>query len=236
MVVLPNERVPIARLLRFLEQGELLAHACARRQAALAPDPRAARFLLGQARQEAAHALVFHAAIQWLAPRGSAASPLLPPLERYRALLEAAIRRRSFAETLLAEQIILEGLGEAILTRIEAGLVKRQAGFGWLRRILLHQEEAHYAFGRRALDREIAAGRTSIEALQPAGAECLALAQDMVTTLADLFDSIDEDAGAWAADINQYLPSWLASPLTPHASRLTSSTGFRLTPYASRPR
>ncbi len=211
MIVLPGERVTIARLLQFLEAGERLAHACTAGQARLAQDPRAARFLLGQARQEAAHALAFCAAIRWLAPRDSAASPLLPPLERYRALLEDAIRRRSFAETLLAEQIILEGLGAAILRRIEVGLTKRGARFGRLRRVLLHQEEAHYAFGRRALDRMIAEGEADPERLRGRGQEYLALTYDMVTTLTDLFEAINEDAAAWASDIDQYLPAWLVS-------------------------
>ncbi|WP_447977472.1 hypothetical protein [Candidatus Nitrospira bockiana] len=63
MVIRPDERVPIARLLTFLMQGELLARDCARAQADLAADVRQRRFLLSQARQEAAHALVFHGAI-----------------------------------------------------------------------------------------------------------------------------------------------------------------------------
>src|SRR5712691_8943519 len=108
------------------------------------------RFLAGQARQEALHAAVFQGAIAWLAPRHLSACPLLPALERYRALIEDAIRRGRFLETVLAEQVILEGLGEAILGRIEAGLVKRKAGFSRLRRILLHQEEAHHDFGCHA--------------------------------------------------------------------------------------
>lgn len=56
MLVRPDERVPIARLLRFLEQGERLAHECAHAQAALAPQAGMRHFLLGQARQEYAHA------------------------------------------------------------------------------------------------------------------------------------------------------------------------------------
>src|SRR5436309_8456718 len=130
MLIYPEERVPIARLLTFLEQGERLAHDCARAQAGLASDEKIRCFLLGQARQEAVHAVVFRGVIAWLAPRHLGPSPLLPPLERYRALLEQAIRDRNFVETLLAEQIILEGLGEAILGRIESGLAKRGAGFG----------------------------------------------------------------------------------------------------------
>lgn len=209
MLVRPDELVPLARLLQFLEHGERLAHDCARAQAALAPDAGARRFLAGQARQEALHAAVFQGAVTWLAPRHLGACPVLPPLERYRALIEEAIGERRFAETLLAEQIILEGLGEAILKRLEAGLVKRKAGFGCLRRILLHQEEAHHAFGERALERAIAAGQASPEVLKERAQEYLAVADEMVMVLGDLFASIDEDADAYIKDARSSLPSWL---------------------------
>ena len=209
MLVHPDERVPLARLLQFLEHGERLAHDCARAQAALAPDAGARRFLVGQARQEALHAAVFHGVVLWLAPRHLGACPVLPPLERYRALVEEAIRERRFAETLLAEQIILEGLGEAILKRLEAGLAKRKAGFGPLRRILLHQEEAHHAFGHRTLERTIEAGQASPEALRERAPEYLAVADAMVLALGDLFASIDEDAAAYIGDARSALPSWL---------------------------
>lgn len=209
MLVHPDERVPLARLLQFLEHGERLAHDCAHAQAALAPDAGARCFLAGQARQEALHAAVFQGAVLWLAPRHLGACPVLAPLERYRALVEEAIGERRFAETLLAGQIILEGLGEAILKRLEAGLVKRRAGFGRLRRILLHQEEAHHAFGRRALERTIEAGQASPEALRECAQKYLAVADEMVLALGDLFASIDEDADAYMKDARSSLPSWL---------------------------
>ena len=209
MLVHPDERVPLARLLQFLEHGERLAHDCAHAQAALAPDAGARCFLAGQARQEALHAAVFQGAVLWLAPRHLGVCPVLPPLERYRALVEEAIGERRFAETLLAGQIILEGLGEAILKRLEAGLVKRRAGFGRLRRILLHQEEAHHAFGRRALERTIEAGQASPEALRECAQKYLAVADEMVLALGDLFASIDEDADAYMKDARSSLPSWL---------------------------
>lgn len=211
MLVRSDERVPIARLLRFLQDGEYLASDCARAQAKLAPDPGMRRFLLGQARQEAYHAFVFQANIAWIAPRHLGACPLLAPMVRYRALIEDAIRRGDFAETLMAEQLILEGLGEAILQRIEEGLAKRKAPFERLRRMFLQQEEAHHAFGRRTLERMFAAGGTSPGALRDRGQEYIALTQAMVTTLADLFTSIEEDATAWAADAGRYLPEWLTA-------------------------
>jgi len=209
MLVQRDERVPLARLLQFLEHGERLAHDCSQTQAALAPDARMRRFLLGQTRQEALHVAVCQAAIAWLAPRHLGDCPVLAPLERYRARLAGAMQRRNFIETILAEQVILEGLGEAILKRIDAGLVKRQAAFAGLRRILLHQEEAHHAFGCRVLVRAIAVGETSAEALRALAFEYLAMTDEMVTTLCDLFDAIDEDSAAYVADARRSMPEWL---------------------------
>jgi hypothetical protein len=209
MLIHAHERVPIAQLLQFLEHGEHLAHDCARAQAALVPDAAMRRFLRGQARQEFAHSLIFQSAVAWLGPGRLIGSPMLPPLERYRSLIDAALGRQDVAETFLAEQIILEGLGEAILKRIEEGLIKRGAAFGRLRRILLHQEAAHHDFGQRALARMLAGGEADIEVLRARAPEYLTLAEQMVMTLRDLFGSIDEDPAAWAADIRTYVPEWL---------------------------
>ena len=209
MFIHPDQRAPIARLLQFLRDGEYLASDCARAQAQLAPDSGMRRFLQSQARQESYHAIVFQANIAWLAPRHLGTCPLLPPMGRYRALIEDAIRRGDLAETLMAEQIILEGLGEAILVRIEEGLAKRNAPFERLRRMLLQQEEAHHGFGCRTLDRMFAAGFTTPEVLWNRGQEYLGLTHAMVATLADLFTSIEEDSTAWAADVGRYVPKWL---------------------------
>ena len=209
MLVRHDEKVPIARLLTFLEHGERLANECAKAQAALAPDAGSRRFLLSQARQEAAHALVFQGSIAWLAPRHLGDAPFLPALEEYRTILNYALVRKDLLETFLAEQVILEGLGEAILTRIEEGLVKRAAPFGRLRRILLQQEEAHHGFGRRMLERAMAEGRIDAETLRRRAQDYLALADQMVLTLSDLFASIAEDPTAWAHDVQKFLPEWL---------------------------
>jgi len=204
-----DEKVPIARLLTFLEHGERLANECAKAQAALAPDSGSRRFLLSQAHQEAAHGIVFQGAIVWLAPRHLGDAPFLPALEEYRTILNDALVRKDLLETYLAEQVILEGLGEAILTRIEEGLVKRAAPFGRLRRILLQQEEAHHGFGRRMLERAMTEGRIDAETLRRRAQDYLALTDGMVLTLSDLFESIAEDPTVWAQDVRRFLPEWL---------------------------
>ena len=206
----PDEKVPIARLLTFLEHGERMARDCAKAQAALTVEPGARRFLLGQARQEAMHAVVFQGAIAWLSPRHLGDAPFLPALEAYRKKLDDALARQDLYETYLAEQIILEGLGQAILHRIEAGLAMRNAPFSRLRWMLLHQEEAHHAFGERMIDRAMAAGQVDRVELSRKAQDYLALTQSMVLTLADLFDTIEEDPAAWASDVKHYLPEWLS--------------------------
>ena len=211
MLILPGERVPIARMLVFLEYGERMAHACARSQAALAPDSKIRRFVTTQARQEAMHAVIFRGAIGWLAPRHLGDAPFLPALEEYRRLLTEALERGDWLESILAEQVILEGLGEAILTRMEAGLDKRHGPFRRLRLMLLHQEEAHHEFGRRLLERAMADGTVDLKGLRRRTQDYVVLTESMVLTLCDLFETIDEDASAWAADVRTFLPSWLTA-------------------------
>jgi hypothetical protein len=217
MLVRTDEKVPIARLLTFLTDGERLANACARAQALLVSDPRERAFLLGQARQEAAHAMVFQTAIAWLAPRYFGNQPVLAPLEEYRKRILDALSRRDLIESVLAEQVILEGLGEAILSRIESGLVKRAAPFRQLRRMLLLQEEAHHGFGRRMLERAMAEHRTDPATLRRLAVEYLGLTECMVIGLRTLFESIDEDPEAWADDVRKFLPPWLSPEGNDHS-------------------
>src|SRR6187549_1431984 len=94
MLVSHDERVPIARLLRFLEHGERMAHDCAKAPVALAEDSGTRRFLLSQAKQEAMHARGFQGAIAWLAPKHLRDGPFLPALEEYRQILDDALARR----------------------------------------------------------------------------------------------------------------------------------------------
>ena len=209
MIVETDERIPLAQLLKFLELGEQLASQCAKDQAALAPEKGMKKFLLGQSRQEEFHALSFKWAIGWLAPRHAGAVPFMKPFEEYRSLLNASIQRKDFCESLLAEQIILEGLGEMMLEKIEAGLVKRNAPFRRLRRILIHQEQAHHAFGLRMLQRAIDNNETNLEQLRLRAQEYVHLADSMMLSVTELFLSINEDPHEYVRDFHRHLPHWL---------------------------
>ncbi|WP_447968550.1 ferritin-like domain-containing protein [Nitrospira sp. M1] len=209
MLLHTNERLPLARLLQFIELGEHIAHSCAKAQAALAQDPGTTRFLQGQARQELLHARTFHASINWIAPKHLGASPFTKPFAQYQRLIASALDRGDLHETILAEQVILEGLGEVILKKLEMGLLKRQAPFQRLRRIFLQQEEAHHGFGLRLLERTIAQRAISTQSLQSQAQDYIGLAESMVRTGQALLVEINEDPDWYLTEFRKTLPDWI---------------------------
>ncbi|MDR4459569.1 MAG: ferritin-like domain-containing protein [Nitrospirales bacterium] len=226
MLVKLGEHVHLAQLLRFMVLGEQLAHDCAKAQATLVRGPGLQRFLASQAKQEGRHAVVFQWAIQWLAPRGPQSLVISHQMNQYRRLLMTALTRGDVAESLLAEQIILEGLGQAILQRLETGLAKRKAPFRKLRQILLQQEEAHHGFGLRTLNRMADNGHTSIDHLRKLAPAYLELGKSMLFSAQDSFHSIQEDPQEYWQDFQRGLPAWLRehsqeSPFIPNRLHAT---------------
>lgn len=142
--------------------GELLARDCAFRQAELTcEEPRSRRFLQTHARQEALHAHVFRGAVGWLAPRVLDSKPAVPELARYRALIEQALVRGNFvASALLAQQVILEGLGDVVFDRIDGGMTHRGIGLTKLRRMLnvIDSQPAKIRLARGGTEHEIMVG------------------------------------------------------------------------------
>jgi len=209
MLIKPGEHIHLAQLLTFMMLGEQLAHDCAQAQISLAPERGMQVFLTGQARQEGYHALAFQGAIRWLTPKSVKSSSISDHMNHYRQLIEAAIARQDFAETLLAEQIILEGLGEAILKKLEAGLVKRGAPFRRLRRMLIHQEKAHHQFGLRVLSKMIEREEESYDTLRQRTQKYLPLAKTLLFATQDAFYSLDEDPQDYWDEFHLNLPAWL---------------------------
>ena len=59
------------------------------------------------------------------------------------------------------------------------------------------------------LERAMAEGRVDAETLCHRAQDYLALTDQMVLALSDLFESIAEDPAAWAQDVRKFLPRWL---------------------------
>ena len=185
------------------------ANECAKAQAALAMD---SGFLMlspqsGSTRSCACFGV--SALIAWLAPRHLGDAPFLPAIEEYRRILNAALARQDLLDTLLAEQVILEGLGEVILTRIEEGLIKRAAPFGPSATDLTSTRRSSSRIRLAMLERAMAEGRIDAETLRCRAQDYLALTDRMILTVSDLFESIAEDPTVWAQDVQKFLPPWL---------------------------
>lgn len=209
MLIKLGEHTHLAQLLTIMVLGEQLAHDCAHAQISLAPTPGMQTFLASQARQEGFHALTFQGAIRWLTPQSQHPSPMSKHMNAYREILEDAIDRQDFAETLVAEQIILEGLGELILKKIEGGLVKRGAPFHRLRRMLIHQEEAHHQFGLRVLTTMLEQDQETYETLRERTKKYLPLVKTLLFSAQDAFYSLNEDPQEYWDDFQQHIPVWV---------------------------
>ncbi|MCZ6800450.1 MAG: hypothetical protein O7F12_08190 [Nitrospirae bacterium] len=234
MLIKPEERAPLAHLLSFLELGEHLAHDCALQQAALSSNEGMCHFFMSQARQESFHARTFRMATRWLGAKHMGASPYTHTLHQFRTQLDQACHRKEFLTTVLAEQVILEGLGEVMLKKLEHGLMKRQASFQKLRQLLLYQEEAHHGFGLRVLERAIIHQDISVSELREHAQPFLQLAERLVLSLADLLYSIDEDPNWYLKEFHQHLPRWLRKP-SPIFSNYKFSSHNQCTPETSIP-
>lgn len=207
MHLLPDESRQIARLFGFLRHGEWLARDVAARQARLAADPALRRFFAAQARQEAFHAAVFDGAVHWLAPRG-VRPPAPAPLRRYRARVEAALACGDLVESLLALQVLFEALGDVVLEAIDAGIERRGGGFTRLRRVLRAQEQAHHAFGVRALEQQLDAMPASVARLREPARGYVELVGEILHSLEGVFADFRQEPAECLHRFRQRLPAW----------------------------
>jgi hypothetical protein len=188
-------RRQLARLFVALEYGEHLAHRCARQQAMIAADRGSRCFLTGQARQEAFHATLFRRAVHAL----DAARPFDLPngLRRFGVRLEAAMLRADFTETVVGQQLVLEGFGGVILARLNAGMDRQGIGLRRMRRMVPQQEHGHHAFGEKFLAAQLETGATTIERLTG------------IAEMSDVFGVLDEDPQDYRSAFERSLPAWL---------------------------
>lgn len=204
-----DERTQIARLFNFLMHGEYLAHDCAQKQAQFFSDAPSHKFFSSQAHQEHLHARIFKAGIGILKPRGIGEPLGKQPMEKYRYLLESALERGDEAESLLAMQVILEGLGDVSLNRISKGFPTRGLGFERVRKLVVGQEDAHHHFGLRRLNQCFETDADIPSSLKSRAEDYLELADQIMQSVAPLFDYFDEDIADYTCELKQNLPQWI---------------------------
>jgi len=206
----PETRRQVTRLFTALEYGEQLAHDCARQQARWIGDTRAQRFLNTQARQEASHAAFFRHAAEWLMPGHCYKAPAT--LQQYGKHLQRALDNNDLCDSLTGSQVVLEGFGEQIISRLNRGMDNHGIGFRHLRRILLCQEHSHYAFGLRMLQQQTVSEPAISGRIQSLAADYLQQVHGIIGEMSDVFVSLDEDPGEYCTDLLGNLPDWIRGP------------------------
>lgn len=205
-----DERQQIARLFDFLLQGEELAFDCATQQAQFFNTAPEIKFLSNQAKQERFHCRVFKSGIGILTPKGISGTPGKSEMDDYRRLLEEALNKGDKLESLLAMQILLEGLGDVAVKHISdgfdlrglPGLCKR------IRHLILGQEDAHHAFGLKQMEQHL--GQNNIpDRLRQRSQDYLAILNSLLSTVSELFHYFDESAEQYRIEFYTDLPLWV---------------------------
>ena len=197
----------IARLFHALWHGERIACAIAMRQARVCHEPRARRFFALQATQEALHATVFLAAATLLAPRArSLRTPAIAALDDYRRRLDDDLAAGDLAGSVVGLQVVLEGLGEVVLKRLNPELNRHGARFAPWQKLLLAQEDIHHAFGCRWIRR---GSGSALPALAASARDYLSLGSRVLAASEELFGYGLSTAASYEAQLRATLPEAL---------------------------
>jgi hypothetical protein len=198
-----------ARLFSFLMLGEQVAQHCALEQSKYTTHKGSRKFLLSQSSQENYHRILFDKAVLTLTPKGAKPNPANKPMLKYQNLLNDAIATGQYAETLLGQQVILEGLGEVVLENIDKGMSNRMFGFKKIRRIILKQEQAHHDFGLRKLNDWVGTDETRINALSAKTSDYLDLIHEILNNFHDVFEYFGYDSNVYYSEVKRKLPDWI---------------------------
>lgn len=197
----------IARLFNVLWHGERIACAIAMRQARVCRDPKARRFFALQASQEALHATVFRAAATLLAPRGrSLLTPAIAVLDDYRRRLDDDLAAGDVAGSVVGLQVVLEGLGNVVLKRLNPELNRHGARFAPWQKMLLAQEDTHHAFGCRWVGR---CSSAALPALAASARDYLSLGSRVLAASEELFGYGLSTVASYDAQLRATLPEAL---------------------------
>ena len=198
-----DEKTHVARLLSFLLSGERVAHCCAAKQALLCNDKAMKHFLIRQSRQERFHALTFQSAILWLAPKG-VTNPAKKQMQMYESVLDESIKNKDLLSSIIGLQVILEGMGDIVLSHLNQGINQRGLGYQKIRKTILAQEDLHHDFGLR----HVATHNETAKSCKY-NTKYLSLINDIFISFETLFDIFDENSSDYLTQFHQNLPVWI---------------------------
>ena len=206
-----DEVVHLARLLDFLKAGEQLASICARRQSEFVVDKdrQCSKFLRRQAGQEQFHNRVFQGAEYWLSARGVRQQSNCEAFREYERRVLHALDQGRFSESLFAVQVMLESVGETVLTHLDAGMTHRRMGLQRIRRVILQQERAHHSFGEQQLDRWMQLEGVDQAQMRVIAEPYVSLGRQMLDGMDAVFAGLGQNKQRYWNHIENELPDWL---------------------------
>jgi hypothetical protein len=212
-----KERCALHQLLSVMAWGERVAMEGATLQASIVTDSAARVFLRRQARHERFHALIFETAVAVLEhdPKLAAtchvSSGEIPVvLHNWRGRIRRAIAQNRLAESLLVQQVFLEGLGHIILREIDAACFTGGRQIIRMRETILRQEAQHHEFGLRLLQSELERSPAMVLQLEEMGQELFAEAETLLSELSDSFAVLDAPGRNFVAELRAELPLYVS--------------------------
>lgn len=206
------ERIHAIHLLHFLAQGEKIATQCAQRQTKIATDKKMQVFFRTQSRQEKQHAFVFNSAVRCLRPKKFNHMPH-QGLISLESKLNRALDRNDLSESIVAQQLLFEGLGEITLKKVSSGITDRGFGFQRIRKIILAQEHAHHRFGEKQIDKILNSKEFDARAIAVKCKEYLAILHEVLIEMEPILSYYNQDVQSFYTDLTQGLPSPIRSHL-----------------------
>lgn len=207
-----EEKIFAAHLLHFLGCGEKIAVQCASSQAKLAEDKKMRRFFTSQARQEKQHAIVFNAATHWLQPKRFQHIKHTG-LQEFEKKLTQAILQNQLAESIVAQQLLFEGLGEITLEKVSQGIEDRGFGFQRIRKSIIKQEKAHHQFGQRHFQKILNAPELDIPGIARQGKEYLEILQQVLAEMEPVLQFYNQNSVDFYTQLVEQLPVRLRAEL-----------------------
>lgn len=205
---------PLSELLRVMANGEMIAHDCAAQQARAAEDVKDRRFFLAQAQHEYFHAFLFRRAATRLLPDTQATfEESSAGLRRYEQSLTTAIEQKHWDEVVIGQQLVLESLGELVLSKLDREMSRRGIGFQRIRSLILRQERSHHHFGTQWIERRLRDNRISLAAVRNHSELYIQLADQVLQDIAGLLEGIEADPHAYRKALPENMPPWATGSL-----------------------
>ena len=177
-------------------------------QANISSSSKEKKFFIAQSRQEKSHAFFFKKAADYISPRETYYVPVT--LKKFEHRLATALDKHQYCDLVIGTQIVLEGFGEQVLTRLNKVMDQQKIGFKSQRKLILkHRKKSHFAFGLHALKKMIDNNSISLEQAQETSSEYILMLSAIVSEMEEVIVDLNTTTDSYFDTLSCQLPNWL---------------------------